>query len=388
MLRAHHHWAVPIVALLAASGTALAQDEAAAPETIAGLQIHAFASQGFLFTTENNYLAESDRGSFEFAEVGVNLTMPLSDRLRLGMQLFARDLGPIGDYRATVDWFSIDYHWQDWLGLRAGRIKVPFGLYNDSVDIDAAHTPALLPQSVYPAQNRDFLLAQTGGELYGYASLGVVGGLDYRVYGGTIFLDVEAEPGSPFTLRNLTVPYVAGGRLLWELPVDGLRLGGSLQLVKLESDLLIGMAPVSIELPAVLWVASADYIADELVVAAEYSRWHTDLESSDPMLIPEQEQVNERAYVMASYRVSPWLHPGAYYSLFYPDVDEREGRENKQHDVAATLRFDINLNWLVKVEAHYLYGTAALTPQLNDDQPLNTLDPRWALFLVKTTAYF
>ena len=30
-----------------------------------------------------------------------------------------------------------------------------------------------------------------------------------------------------------------------------------------------------------------------------------------------------------------------------------------QHDVAATLRFDINSHWLVKLEGHYMTGTAA-----------------------------
>jgi hypothetical protein len=59
-----------------------------------------------------------------------------------------------------------------------------------------------------------------------------------------------------------------------------------------------------------------------------------------------------------------------------------------QLDGALTVRFDVNANWLIKLEGHYVHGTAALSPSLNRDQPLRSLQPDWALFAVKTTAYF
>ena len=37
-------------------------------------QIHGFVSQGFIKSTDNNYLGQSERGSFEFTEVGINFT--------------------------------------------------------------------------------------------------------------------------------------------------------------------------------------------------------------------------------------------------------------------------------------------------------------------------
>ena len=64
---------------------------------------------------------------------------------------FTHDLGPLGNYRTRFDWFYLDYRFWDWLGVGAGRTKVPFGLYNESSDVDAARVPVLLPQSVYPA---------------------------------------------------------------------------------------------------------------------------------------------------------------------------------------------------------------------------------------------
>src|SRR5467141_4484390 len=185
--------AVSALALVASRPAAAA--ELSLPAELGQLQVHGFISQGFLYTTDNNYLANSSRGSFEFTELGLNFSLQPMDRLSLGLQIFSHDLGPIGDYRATLDWYSVDYHWQDWLGVRAGRVKLPFGLYNDISDVDSARTAILLPPSIYPAQNRDFLLAQTGVEAYGYTRLGRAGALDYRAYAGTIFLDLKAQPG-------------------------------------------------------------------------------------------------------------------------------------------------------------------------------------------------
>src|SRR6267143_2487140 len=248
--------------------------ELSLPGQLPSLDVHGFISQGFLLTSANDYLADSSRGSFEFSEVGLNLTLPATDRLTLGVQIFSRKLGPLGDYRATLDWYYLDYHWRDWLGIRAGRVKLPFGLYNDISDVDSARTAILLPPSIYPAQNRDFLLAQTGVEAYGYTRLGSAGALDYRLYAGTIFLDVKPQPNSPITVVDLSVPYVAGGRVQW-LPIDGLRLGGSLQFLRLDTDLfaLSGSGRVALRIPATLWVASAEYAVQDFLLAAEYSRW-------------------------------------------------------------------------------------------------------------------
>src|SRR5882672_9481277 len=343
--------AVSALALVAARSAAAA--DLSLPGELGQLQVHGFISQGFLYTSDNNYLANSSRGSFEFTELGLNFTLQPLDRLTLGLQIFSHDLGPIGDYRATLDWYSVDYHWQDWLGVRAGRVKLPF-------------------------------------ELYGYRGLGPAGGLDYRMYGGTIFLDIRPQPGSPVTAVDLNVPFVAGGRLMWAAPVDGLRLGGSLQFLRLETHLMMPSNPgqVAVNFPVMLWVASVEYTVRDLLFAVEYSRWRVRTESSNPALVPESLTFSERGYALASYRVNSWLQAGAYYSLLFPNVSRRGTLDGRQHDAALTLRFDVNPFWLVKVEGHYMHGMAGLSSSLNGNQPLKSLSPDWAFFAVKTTAFF
>jgi hypothetical protein len=366
------------------------------------VEIHGFVSQGFIKTTQNNYLAASERGSFEFSEVGLNFTKSLGDRLRLGAQLFTRDLGPIGNYRPTFDWFYLDYRVTDALGIRAGRTKLPFGLYNETSDVDAARVPILLPQSMYPLQSREFLLAQTGVELYGYQTLGPAGALDYRVYGGTVFFDI-----GEFTAEfpEFEVPYIFGTRVMWLPPLNGLQLGASVQALRLEGEYVpppalvdqaraSGVLPadfsgkVDFALPALLAVGSIEYAPSDLTLAAEYSRWRVPLESSVPALIPESRTVSERFYVMASYRVTSWFTPGLYYSVQYNDIANRDGRAAYQHDLALSLRYDLDANWLLKLESHYMSGTAGLTSALNGGAPLGTLPRDWGVFMAKTTAYF
>jgi hypothetical protein len=370
--------------------------------SIASVEVHAFASQGFIATTHNNYLSDdTTHGSFQFSEVGLNFTKTVTDNLRMGFQLFAQNLGPTGSYDVKFDWFYLDYRWKDWLGFRAGRVKIPFGLYNEINDVDSARVPVLLPQSVYPLESDNYLLAQTGGEIYGYLKSRSAGALEYRAYGGTILVDTLVAPSTLYQVQDLNVPYVVGGRLLWEAPLEGLRVAGSVQALKLDATLLtsamaatptmaaIPAASASVEIPAELWVASVEYAAHDLVLAAEYSRWYVSSSSTNPAVIPQTPvTTSERGYVMATYRVAKWLQPGIYYAVEFPDIDKRSGRANFQHDVATTLRFDINSHWLIKLEGHFMSGTAELDPSLNDNVPTSALDENWEVFLAKTTAYF
>jgi hypothetical protein len=366
--------------LLAGIGLADA-DELSEEE--AAVQIHGFASQGALYTTDNNFLANTERGSLEFTEAGINLTKALDDRLRVGFQLFTRDLGPEGNYSAKFDWFGLDYRWRDWLGIRAGRTKLPFGLYNDVSDIDAAHSVVLLPQSVYPATNRNLLLAQTGVELYGYKRFESAGALDYRAYFGKIHVDVPTVPG--LEIDTFELVYVAGGRVLWETPIEGLRLGPTMLRTRLDAKYSAGGVEISQSVGLTQVLGSVEYQNGSLSFAAEYGRGY------QRPLGPGARQprtVNEAGYAMAAYRWRPWLQTTAYYSLAYPNVEDRVGRDSRQHDAAATVRFDLTSHWILKLEGHALRGTSALSPALNDDIAPAGLANKWYLLAAKTTVYF
>jgi hypothetical protein len=358
------------------------------PDNPSAVDVHAFVSQGFIKSTSHDYLVDSSSGSFEFSEAGINFTSQLTDRLSVGLQLFAYDLGSLGTFDVRADWFYLDYRLKDWFGIRAGRVKLVFGLYNDISDIDAARTPVLLPESIYPQSNRYFLLGVTGGEVYGFVNLNRAGALDYHIIGGAIPVELPSQIGEPEQASNLDVPYLAAGRLMWETPLDGLRLGVTLAVLKVNENVVFApmppmstMPPLGIKDLEYAGVGSIEYVGHDFLVAAEIGSSRSVVTDNQPAVYPQGTTVSLGGYGMVDYRVARWLQPGVYYSVDYPNRNVTSGSQNFQDDLSGTLRFDINNFWIVKLEAHYMHGTAALGPT-----PMG--DPNWGLFLLKTTAYF
>ena len=73
--------------------------------TIKGRQVqfHSFASQGFAYSNQNNYLTmDTSCGSFAMTDVGVNISTQLTDRFRVGAQFYDRNLGKARQFQSTV----------------------------------------------------------------------------------------------------------------------------------------------------------------------------------------------------------------------------------------------------------------------------------------------
>jgi hypothetical protein len=354
------------------------------------LEIHGFLSQGFLQTTGNNYLPNSKEGTTDFADAGLTLNKQLRSDLRAGMQLFARDFGRTGNYSAKFDWFLMDYHWRDWLGLRAGRIKIPYGLYNETNDIDITRASILLPQSVYPTDQRDYLLSQTGFDLYGYIDLASAGSLDYRAYRGTLQIDAASTVGLPYQIATSDVPFIHGARLIWESPGRGLRVGATYQSLQLNSDLYIPtlLTTIATTLKVTMGVGSVELTTQDFQFAAEYARWWGAFDSNMPAVLVPARVSHERYYGMASYRAQEWLHPGIAYAVTYPNMDVRDNAKDFAKDSALFCRWDLTANWTFKLEWHYMEGTAGLIPAMNDGKANNNMDRYWNMYLAKTTLFF
>jgi hypothetical protein len=134
----------------ACTGSLYAQD-------LAGIVVHGFVSQGFLFSSNNNYLSmKSSDGSPQWTDGAVNISDSLADNLRVGIQLHMYQLGEFGGSNVQVDWASGDYRVNDHFGFRAGKVKTVWGLFNDSQDIDAVFLWILLPQGSYQSTTRAF----------------------------------------------------------------------------------------------------------------------------------------------------------------------------------------------------------------------------------------
>lgn len=376
---------------------------------LSSLQFHGFVSEGAFISTANDYIGTSSRGSVEMFEAGLNVSSEVADRLRVGMQFFARDVGQYRDLPPRLDWAFLDYHWKSWLGVRAGVIKLPFGLYNEVSDIDAARLPILMPQSVYQLRNRSALLAHTGFAIYGNEELASAGEIEYQALFGTLNVPENALILGGATLDNIDTRYVTGAQVFWHPPVEGLRVGGTLIRMSIDFNLTLdaantnalvmaGLVPADFDgkvtvsqRPVTFIVGSAEYTHEDWLFAAEYARSFKRQRSTLPMMLLSLDEDQERFYAMVSRRFNPRLEAGAYYSVFNVDADDRRGHDKMkfperwyawQRDLAATVRFDVNERWIWKLEGHFIDGVADLfgsTPKP---------ERYWGLFLLKTTVTF
>jgi hypothetical protein len=391
-----------LLSTLLLAGAARAQDFEPSVE------LHGFVSQGYLKSTGNNYIAPRTRslqGSPQFFEAALNGTATMTDQLRAGLQLRSFDFGRDGNFAVALDWAFLDYKAHDALGVRAGRFKMPIGLYTEVWDIDLARVPVLLPQAVYSNGNRDTLLASSGIEVYGRVGLGQLGALEYEAHTGAP--NVPNEPNLTYDVR-----WSAGGRLTWETPLDGLRASASTlvgafnitnALDPFTSAQLIGGGLVPADFDGEVRVRANDYRSyfaslelrsGDLLVAAEYSRTTYVAESSLPAVVGDDETAQDGFYVLATYRATDWLTAGAYGSFYFPNFEDRGNDDDTfsddafahSYDYALTLRFDLTSFWALKVESHYIDGKASVPSWLNPD--IATSPDTWWLFAAKTTLAF
>ncbi len=203
-------------------------------EEFGDLAIHGFVSQGFLKSSDNNFLAKTSEGTFEFNELGINFGAWLLSDLRVGTQFFARDLGEIGNDKIDLDWAYADYRFRKWLGLRAGKMKSPFGLYNETRDIDMLRVSILLPQGIYNEGWRDSLQANKGLGLYGIIPTGILGSFGYDLQLGAMDIPVKGGISGFINSQAALVvtgypeikdSYLASAR--WMTPLDGFRVGAT-----------------------------------------------------------------------------------------------------------------------------------------------------------------
>lgn len=324
------------------------------------IQIHGFATQGFLFSSQNNYLTmRSSSGSLQWTEGAISLNDAVTEKLRVGVQLHMYQMGDIGGPEMLVDWASGDYQFSDWLGVRAGKVKVPLGLFNDSQDVDSLFLWTLLPQSNYPDDNRDFDLAVLGGELYGHVNLPKGIKLGYRGYGGESRLDKSGGylltlSDNGFTFPNPPSGKAFGGDIRVEAPWKGLMLGTSAETQGLDG---IGPEGTLHVAPAFITAYYAEWKKGRWYFAGEYWRLAPIylLQTGDTQIaIP----IDQRSwYPMASYRVTKKLQIGTYHSHYINKAADTRLPENYSKDLVISGRYDFNDNFYGKIETHILHGT-------------------------------
>jgi len=394
----------------------------AAAEELLKVDIHGYISQGYMISNRNNFLTESEKGSFQFNELGINFSTVLTNKIRLGIQFAARDLGDTGNDKVLIDWAYADYNWRDWLGIRVGKMKQVVGLYNKTRDIDLLRTFILLPQGIYAENYRDAATFVKGIGIYGEVPLKLMGNISYQVLVGTTEIHKDGSTAKaskafgPFKVEKFDVDDLYSGSIIWETPLKGLRLGVTLvdtQIkvqTSLSEDLIIPVDfppyfltvagrgdPATADFPKLtIYTYSFEYTWKNLVLAAECQIMDQNMIGKILDLEPLVISLNSLSYYgSASYRFADWFELGVYYMEYYKDKNDKQGTRidppysGYQKDTCVCFRFDLNPNWIFKLEGHLIDGVALCFPQDNlNAAGIVEYDKKWALFAAKVTFCF
>jgi hypothetical protein len=352
------------------------------------IQIHGYAAQGFLYTTHNNiFYANSSNGSPAWTEAVLNVSARPIPKLRIAVQTRYFLLGSSGN-AVILDWAAGDYKVNDRFGVRFGKVKSPWGLFNETQDIDPSYMWSLLPQCVYDITTRAADLTHNGGVVYGTIKLGPSAGkMEYRAWGGEqviptndgSFNALNAANNGP--LNDYT--YVTyGAALHWLTPIPGLMLGASEGHANQSYLALQGGSESIAEWNRVNYFGK--YEKDKIMFAAEWQRQAspgtislvgrpTTSLSSDP-----------RAwYGMATYKLTGKLTAGVYDSQEV-DHDQPLGPGRYTKDWTVSGRYDFNQFIYLKAEQHFIDGT-----YLSFDTSDNvTLQPNTKLTALKVGVSF
>ena len=371
----------------------------AAPST---LQLHGFATQGVVSTNRNEFFGpSSETPSFQFTEIGVNASLRPRPSTLIAAQLISRRAGgERRDAQPRIDYALLDQQMQAGLhgrwGVRVGRAKNPFGLYNETRDVAFTRPGILLPQSIYFDRTRSLALSSDGVATYA----------DWNLPSGDLILHLGV--GRPQTGEDVewaTLGRPEPGEFKGETSIigqvkyehDGGRVIAALSAANTRARFDSAQdGPGDADFRFQPWILSLQYNAEHWQVTAEYARRALSLSGLD---IPQRDFdiTGESAFLQYTHRLSPEWTWRLRHDVLYTDRDDRAGtRFAASTGLPAHTRFakdwTTGLEWrphpqvMLAVEYHRVDGTAWLPGQDNPD-PRET-SRHWDMWLGQVSVRF
>jgi hypothetical protein len=335
------------------------------------IQIHGYATQGFLYSTQNNlFTTQSSNGSPAWDEAVMNVSAQPIPKLRVGVQARYFMLGNYGN-NITLDWAMADYKFDDRFGIRAGKTKTPSGLFNEIQDIDPSYTFALLPQGVYSIASRNSLLSQYGGVVYGTLKLNQLGKLEYRGWGGERAITADDGNFLPAKEAGTTLPYgldgtTIGAALHWRTPIDGLMIGASDNHNAKKSAPIVNTPTTGASqtatngtqtVPAYSQVfLFSKYERNKVLVAGEFEKADpTQIAALTGKPVSTARTDTYSWYTMVTYKLTGKLTAGSYYLQEFNRAAAL-GPKRYLKELTISGRYDFNQFLYAKFEEHLMNG--------------------------------
>lgn len=350
-------------------------------------QVHGFASQAMVKTTENHWFGNSNATSYDFTEIGLNASVRVAPNLLVSGQVLSRRAGDMYDGTPALDYGLVDWsavanaEWR--LGLRLGRLKNPLGLYNETRDVPFTRPSIFLPQVVYQDRVRNLILSTDGAMLYGehtapFGTLSLTLGYGQAVIDNNVewtFLSADF-PGSLESGRNSALL-----SFWYNSPDQRLRLGLSGASLGLRFDPKDG-APLTLDdgdIDVLVWIASAQYNAERWSLAAEYARQPMVWQDFGPLFM-DINATSEGFYVQGTVRPRDNWELVLRVENAVADRADRSGARFARatggaalpysgftRGVTAGVRWDFLPNWMLRAEYSVFDGTYLLSQRENPD---------------------
>ncbi len=379
-------------AWVAAVGLLVACESGHAEGWQSDLQLHGFATQGFVHTSDNSFFGDSEDGSFEFTELGVNASYKAAANVRLAGQLLSRRAGEMYDGSPTIDFALVDWTLSDTpahtYGVMLGRAKNPLGLYNDTRDVAFTRPSIFLPQQIYFDRVRNLILSSDGVHLYSrfYTDAGNWS-LNLGLGRTPVDENVEvtflgADFGGEMDADGLSVI----GRVAYETPDARWRLAlsGAKSALTYRRD--TGDPFGSGEIDLFYWIASAQYNAERWSLTAEFMQEPVEFKNFGPA-VDNRDGTVRGYYLQGSYLLRSDLELIARFAEGYADKDSRDGTRQSaltgglvppygffQKDWMIGLRWDVTPNFMLRAEYQWTEGTWTLSSRENPVPPATVKD--------------
>ncbi len=369
------------------------------------LQIHGFASQAFISTSDNNFFGNTnDDGSFGFTEAGLNASLQPLSRLQLSVQVLSRRAGHGSSGIPRLDFGFADYrmfsHEANQFGIRVGRWKNPFGFYNDTRDVAFTRPSIILPQSIYFDRTRNIALSSDGVQLYGesshsrFGSASVQFGVASPIVGNK---DTESSFLGGHQEGNLTPDVSYIGRGLYETNDKRIRLAVSGIWLNMGYD---PSANDVLESGAIQFAPiffSAQYNTERWSLTSEYAIRHSKFKNFNNPVLDSLDFFGESFYFQGVYRFSPKWEGVLRYDVLFTDRKDKSGKKfaaasgRPAHsrfakDITVGLRWNVTHAFMLRTEYHYVNGTAWLST-LDNPNTSNTRQ-HWNLFAIQASYRF
>jgi hypothetical protein len=352
-----------------------------------------FINQGYVNTSHNSFFGDSTGGSFDFNAVGTSLSYRPFQALQLSAQGVYHGAGETSKNGVQLDYALADWslwsngHWG--AGIRAGRIKNPYGFYNETRDISASRPSALLPQSVYYDSLRELFHTSDGVSFYGHYETD-----DH-------LLTFHAGKGTPQISRP-SQNAILGNTLPGELTDEEI-IFSHLMIESQAQDWRIGWTHVQLSsnyVPLFLSPGTVDININMLSAEYTWNRWqftteyqHRDFEFRGIQSPTFSLDAPARPYyAQVSYQINRKWQSLIRYDSIYHNKQDKAGKDFTPNshgfaqDWSLGIRYEHNRHWLVSAEVHQVNGTAWLSREENKD--LSQIKQRWHLFAAQISWRF